>query len=104
MIDTRIDLGIAALGNGAPQTVQIPGSSPAVAVVQNVTVTQPTAPGYLSTYPASGTTPLVSTVNFFPGQTRATLALTTMPSSRQVSYEALVPTEMVVDVIGFFSA
>jgi hypothetical protein len=67
-------------------------------------VTEPSGPGYLSTFPASGTTPLVSTVNFFAGQTRATLALTTMPSSRQVSYEALVPTEAVVDVIGFFSA
>jgi hypothetical protein len=104
IVDTRTDLGIGALGGNGPQTVSIPGSSPAIAVVQNVTVTEPSGPGYLSTFPASGTTPLVSTVNFFAGQTRATLALTTMPSSRQVSYEALVPTEAVVDVIGFFSA
>ena len=104
LVDTRIDLGITELGHGTAQTITVPGSEPAGAVVQNVTVTQAVAPGYLSTFQAASTSPLVSTVNFFPGQTRATLAITTIDGSRRVSYEALVPSEAVVDVIGFFSA
>jgi hypothetical protein len=103
-VDTRIDLGITELSSGIAQTITIPGSEPARAVVQNVTVTRPTGPGYVSTYPAAASSPLVSTVNFFAGQTRPTLAFTTMHETRQVSYEALVPTDLVVDVIGFFSA
>jgi hypothetical protein len=104
LVDTRLDLGITELGHGTAQTITVPGSEPAGAVVQNVTVTQAVAPGYLSTFQAASTSPLVSTVNFFPGQTRATLAITTIDGSRRVSYEALVPSEAVVDVIGFFSA
>jgi glucose/arabinose dehydrogenase len=104
LVDTRTDTGVGELGAGTVQTVTIPGSSPAAAVVQNVTVTQPTAPGYLSTFPSGGATPVVSTVNFFPGQTRPTLAFTTMSGDRRVSYTALVATEAVVDVIGYFSA
>jgi glucose/arabinose dehydrogenase len=104
IVDTRLDLGFANL-DSAVKSVTVPGSSPVSAVVQNVTVTAPLAAGYVSTFPQAGSPPVVSTINFSAAnQTRAALAFTALPPSRGVSYVALVPTELVVDVVGTFSA
>jgi hypothetical protein len=86
-------------------TGTVPSSGPGVAaVVQNVTVTGTSAPGWVSTYPAGGSLPLVSTLNFVgPNQTRAALAFT-KSSAAGTSYSSLVPTDLVVDVIGTFSS
>jgi hypothetical protein len=52
------------------------GIPPAASTVSvNVTVTGPTAPGFLTLFPADGTRPLASTINFAAGQTRANNAL-----------------------------
>lgn len=45
------------------------------AISANVTVTGPTAEGYLTLHAADDTTPLASTINFKPGQTRANNAV-----------------------------
>jgi len=45
--------------------------SGAKAVVLNVTVTNPTAPGFLTLHPAGTTVPLAATINFRAGQTRS---------------------------------
>jgi hypothetical protein len=48
---------------------------------------------------------LVSNLNYAANnQTRAVLAFTTLPASKSVSYRSLVPTDLVVDVVGSFSA
>ena len=70
-----------------------------------MTVTNTAGPGWVATFPESGTPPLVSNLNYAANnQTRAVLAFTTLPASKSVSYRSLVPTDLVVDVVGSFSA
>ena len=47
----------------------------AAAVSINVTITQPTASGDLRVHPGESAIPLVSTINYRPGQTRANNAI-----------------------------
>ena len=69
-----------------------------------MTVTQTSGPGWVATYPPSAGTPEISTVNFIaPDQTRAVLAFTKNDPDGEVGYESLVPTDLVVDLIGTFS-
>lgn len=79
-----------------------------VAVVANLTVTAPTAGGYLTAYPPGTARPNVSNVNFIPGQTVANLALLvndpTQPASTAVYNGSAGTTQLLIDVSGFFSA
>ena len=73
--------------------------------MQNVTVTNTAGPGWVATFPESATPPLVSNLNYVASQPdRAVLAFTSLPASKSVSYRSLVPTDLVVDVVGTFSA
>lgn len=105
IVDTRVPLGFGRLGAGAIASVQIPNASGASAVVQNVTVTGTSGPGWVATFPESSAPPLVSNQNYVAAdQIRAALAFTSLPASNTVSYRSLVPTDLVVDVVGTFSA
>jgi hypothetical protein len=83
VVDTRNPagpLGGPALQPGATRTFGVVASpcgipATASAVSLNLTVTAPTAPGYLTLYPADGTLPLTSSINFSTGQTRANNAI-----------------------------
>lgn len=106
LVDTRTGHGFGRLGAHTPATVTMPsgGLGSVSGVVQNVTATATSAPGWIATYPATGTVPFVSNVNFMgPFQTRAALAFTRVPPSRAAGYVASVPTDVVVDVVGVFS-
>ncbi|MGH9071433.1 MAG: IPT/TIG domain-containing protein, partial [Acidimicrobiales bacterium] len=81
--DTRPGSGLPGAGHapgpGGTLGVQVTGqggvpSSGVSAVVVNVTVTDPTAAGYISVFPLGVARPVISTVNLFPGETRANLA------------------------------
>jgi hypothetical protein len=78
----------------------------AVALSINVTVTGPTAPGNLRLFPAGVAPPLVSTVNFGPGQTRANSAVVKLGSggtgSIGVQNDATGTAQFIVDVNGYF--
>ena len=105
IVDTRVPLGFTRLGEGSVSSIGIPGAAGASAVVQNVTVTNTAGPGWVATFPESATPPLVSNLNYATAnQSRAALAFTSLPASKSVSYRSLVPTELVVDVVGTFSA
>ena len=105
IVDTRVPLGFTRLGEGSVSSIGIPGAAGASAVVQNVTVTNTAGPGWVATFPESATPPLVSNLNYATAnQTRAALAFTSLPASKSVSYRSLVPTDLVVDVVGTFSA
>lgn len=77
----------------------------ATAVAMNVTVTSPTSAGNLRLYPAGGSLPLVSTINFSPGQTRANNALANVagnPAGDIVVYADIVGTvHLILDVAGY---
>jgi hypothetical protein len=78
------------------------------ALAANITVTQPTARGYLSLYPSDSAAPPTSSLNFSPGQTRSNNAIL------QLSFDGrgdlnLAPfttgagsVQVVVDVMGYF--
>jgi hypothetical protein len=81
-LDTRSGSPISPGGTlavaltGAP--CGIPSSATSVSV--NIAVTQETAMGHLTIYPADKTQPLTSTINFNAGQTRANNAILPLSS------------------------
>jgi hypothetical protein len=70
VLDTR--LGSGPLGPGETRRLQVAGLSyPHDAVVMNMTVTNATAPSYLTVWPDGEPRPTVSNLNFVAGQTVA---------------------------------
>jgi len=97
------------LKGGAVRSVAVAGvgevpSSGVTAVVMNVTVTRPTAGGYLDVYPAGSAPPVASEVNFSPGETVANLVEVSLGKGGEVSfYDSAGTANLVVDVEGFVS-
>jgi glucose/arabinose dehydrogenase len=103
IVDTRDEIGFDRLVADVPSSVALPGSESAGAVVQNLTVTETSAAGHLSTHPTP-TTPFVSNLNYTgPGQTRAVLAFTKLTDDGSENYTSFVDTDLVVDVLGYFT-
>jgi photosystem II stability/assembly factor-like uncharacterized protein len=102
-----------ALGAATTLHVQVSGvggvpgeftSTPAVAVILNVTVTNPTAPGYLTVWPTGSARPVASDLNWVTGQTIANLVPVTIGTGGQVSiYNSAGSTDVVIDVVGYES-
>ena len=79
--------------------------SSALSVVVNTTVTQGTAPSYLTVYPAGLTRPLASNLNFGPGQTIPNLVIVKLGTGGKFSvYNAVGSTHVIADVFGWYSA
>ena len=80
--------------------------SNATAVVLDVTAVDPSANGYLAVYPAGGSNPGASSVNFTAGSVAtANLVVVALPTSGQVSiYNSAGTTNVVVDVEGYVGA
>jgi hypothetical protein len=114
LADTRDAAGPTggpALSPGAIRNFPVTGGvcgipSTATAVALNVTVTQPAAQGYLVLYPGDAAgPPLVSSVNFTPGVTRANNAvvpLATNGGTLNVMNGSAGTVHLVLDVTGHF--
>ena len=129
VLDTRSDLGLAAVRDGVAGTLKVTGSIPtatsngvvnavvvpagATAVVLNVTAVNPTSGGYVSLRPGDATgAPTVSTLNVTAGGTFPNGATITIPTTGahagqiQVWYEAeyttVGSTELLIDVAGYY--
>lgn len=107
--DTRTGAGglSGTLGPGATADVQITGRAGvpagATAVVLNVTVTQPTAEGYLTLYPSGSARPLAANVNFTPGRTVPNLAVVKLGEGGRVAmFNPAGATHVIYDVAGYF--
>ncbi len=105
LLDTRQPAGGGSLGQGATRTrnpadVGVPGGAIAVAV--NVTAVNPTGEGYLSLYPAGGSVPTVSNVNFKPGDTVPNLAIVQLGAGGITVLNSTGNTDVVLDVMGYF--
>lgn len=98
---------------GATRTVQVAGTGgvpamnapiPPSAVVLNVTVTNPTAAGFLTAYPSDGAgPPLASDLNWRPGLTVANLVVVKLgPDGAIKLYNQQGNTDVVVDVLGWY--
>ena len=130
VLDTRSDLGLVEVTDGAAGTLKVTGSIPtatssggvvnavvvtagATAVVLNVTAVNPTSGGYVSLRPGDATgAPTVSTLNVTAGGTFPNGATITIPTTGtyagqiQVWYEAeyttVGSTELLIDIAGYY--
>jgi hypothetical protein len=76
----------------------------ATAVVANVTVTGPTAAGFLTAWPSDAPRPTASDLNFVPGQTVPNLVVVKIGADGKVNlYNLTGTTDAVVDVVGYYT-
>jgi hypothetical protein len=74
-------------------------------VVLNVTVTEPTAPSWLTAWPAGRPRPLASNLNYVAAQTVANLIVVDVGTDGKVNlYNSAGTTHVVADVAGWFTA
>jgi hypothetical protein len=78
----------------------IPATAKAVSL--NVTVTQPTAPGFVVLYPGGSTAPSVSAINFRSGQTRANNGVVRLGTGGTLAVQSSAPTHFILDLNGYF--
>ena len=75
------------------------------ALAVNITVTEPTAAGYLTLYPFGVPLPLASTINYQAGQTRANNAIVPLGATDAIAVYCAQPTgttHFLIDVVGYF--
>lgn len=113
LFDTRSGTGgvpRAPIGAGGNVRVPVPGRGgvpPAgvTAVVMNVTVTEPTASGYVTVFPGDVARPLASNLNFVPGQTIPNLVTVRVPADGTIEvFNAVGSTHLLADVVGYYTA
>ena len=110
IVDTRTGLGGSGPTTaGATMTFAAAGQggvppSGATGVVLNVTVTNPTEPGFVQVFPAGTSAPgASSTVNVdHPGQTISDLVIVGLDAAGRFSIHTQSPAHLVVDVFGYF--
>jgi hypothetical protein len=75
------------------------------AVVLNVTVTEPSAGGWLTVFPSGATRPQASSINFSPGQTIANTVVVKVGTDGAINiYNFQGSTHVVLDVQGWFGS
>lgn len=92
-------VNLAVLGRGG-----IPASGVS-AVALNVTVSNPTAPGYLTVFPTGSSRPLASNLNLVPGGAISNQVVVKVDTSNQISlflYAGGGTGDITVDVVGYF--
>ena len=104
------------LSAGGTLTIDVSGTNPtgsstggvpasgATAVVLNVTATGEASQGFITVWPAGGTRPAASSLNYKPNKTVPNLVTIGLPASGQVSLYSLQATNLVVDVEGYYAA
>ena len=111
LLDTRSATGVTTktpVAPGANIVLPLPriDGVPAAdisAVVANVTVTQPTAPGYLTVYPHGESLPTVSNLNFTKGQTVANQVTVPVVDGNLVFHNGSPGTvHILMDLQGFY--
>ncbi|MCU1386895.1 MAG: hypothetical protein JWL72_233, partial [Ilumatobacteraceae bacterium] len=95
--DVTTQLHVAGVG-GVP-------ASGATAVVMNLTAVNPTDAGFLTAWPSGEARPLVSNVNFVPGQTVPNLTTVKIGANGFVDiYNHSGETDVIADVVGYYTA
>jgi uncharacterized protein YvpB len=107
LLDTRSSGG--PVSGGQTRNLQVTGlggvpTSGVAAVVMNVTVTDGSAPGYLTVFPAGAARPSTSSLNFVGGQQLPNRVIVPVGTAGQVSiFNATGRVNVVVDVNGWFT-
>jgi len=111
LLDTRTGQGgnISPLGTGVFTELNVTGVggvpvANVTAVVLNVTVTAPTSSGYLTAWPSGEPQPVVSNVNFVPGQTVPNLVTVKVGANGRVNlFNSSGDTHVIADVAGYYT-
>ena len=111
ILDTRTSVGghPGVLGPAQKFDAQITGQGgvPATgvrAVVLNATVTATTAASYLTAWPAGVSRPVLSNINYVPGQTVPNLVTVKVGDNGKVSvYNNAGSTHVIFDVVGYYA-
>ncbi|MGI8809504.1 MAG: hypothetical protein ACR2KK_17025 [Acidimicrobiales bacterium] len=108
--DTRSGFGgLPRLSSSGVQSMQLTGrggvpDTGVGAVVMNVTVTEPTASGFLTVFPVGNPAPLAANLNFTPGQTVPNLVVAKVGGNGAVAFSLSAGTaHLVLDVAGWYS-
>jgi len=109
ILDTRYGIGapVGRVGSGKTLLLQATGrggvpSTGVSGVLMNVTVTGPTATGYLTLYPTGGSRPLASQLNFVPNQTVPNLVFVATGGDGKVAiFNSAGATHVIADVVGW---
>ncbi|WP_238009662.1 DPP IV N-terminal domain-containing protein [Dactylosporangium sp. AC04546] len=110
VMDTRSGKGAlkGVVGSGGVVSLQVTGvgSVPvdASTVVLNVTVTEPTGPGYVTVYPTGVARPTASSLNYVRGWTGANSVTVKVGAEGKVDlYNAGGPAHLIADVYGYYT-
>ena len=107
LLDTRSTAPVPG-GGTVVQTVTGVGGIPSTgvsAVVLDVSVTQPTAPSFLTVYPSGTARPLAASMNFVANQTLTGLVVAKVgPDGKVAIYNGAGSAQVIVDVVGWYSA
>jgi hypothetical protein len=105
VFDTRSTPGLTKLAANQELPIQITGAlvpPGATSVALNVTAAAPDAAGYVAVYPC-GTSPFISNVNYRAAQVAAAnLAVVKLPAAGRVCFKSFAPTDLVVDLAGWY--
>lgn len=104
VLDTREDLP-APVAGGLAYPLSFAWLAPfdVRAVVLNVTVTEPTAPGFLTLWPGGSPVPVASNLNFTPGQTIANLVTVPLGDASRIQFLLNAgEAEVVMDLVGLY--
>ncbi|MCU1368725.1 MAG: hypothetical protein JWN39_4364, partial [Ilumatobacteraceae bacterium] len=108
IVDTRSGLGVASPGQtvaGVATVVALVGDvASAAGVALNVTVTEPSGPGFATVYPCGNQPPLASNVNFAAAQTVPNAVIAAPGAGAAVCVVTSVPAQLVIDLEGWFPA
>ena len=112
ILDTREGNGAPAapLGSGKTLDLQVTGrggvpSSGVSAVVLNVTVTEPSAGGFLTAFPTGEARPNASNLNFTAGQTVPNLVVAKLGAGGKASlYNPFGSVQVIADVAGWYGS
>jgi hypothetical protein len=114
VLDTRAPIGVASVGKvSAGHSIAVnvlngvsgaPAASTITAVVLNVTVTQPTAGGFISAYPDGTAVPKSSNLNFSTGETVPNLTTVMVGQDGKVDLYTTATTHLVADIEGYYVA
>ena len=114
VLDTRTGLGTSAsgprlIGPGETLDVQIAGrggvpASGASAVVFNATLASTSTTSWLAVFPAGGSVPFVSNLNYSPGSEVANMVTVALGDGGQVGvFNAAGQVHVVLDVVGYYA-
>lgn len=102
----------ASLGPGAVAPIAVAGThgncnipDNATGISANVTITNPTAPGYLTLYPSGGARPVASNINWVAGQApTANFVVVGLAGGKLDIFNFAGTVDVVLDINGYYSA